>query len=290
MKPMLAAQVDLALLRYPVIASPKLDGVRCLIMDGVAVSRNLKPIPNAFTQRLFGRSELDGLDGELIVGEDSGPGVFRRTTSGVMSEDGEPAVWFHVFDDFRWGGNPFKERFQAARKRAKAGVKVEVVEHVNLTSEEALLKYEAMTLADGYEGVMLRDPAGVYKQGRSTAKEGGLLKLKRFLDSEAKVLGFTPLMHNLNELTRDALGRAERSSHQAGKKPAALLGSLQVRDVKSGVEFELGTGFDHETRKVLWVDRDRLKGRIVKYKFQPVGVKDKPRFPVFLGFRDVRDL
>jgi hypothetical protein len=31
-------------------------------------------------------------------------------------------------------------------------------------------------------------------------------------------------------------------------------------------------------------------GKVVKYKSQPTGVKDKPRFPVFLGFRDVVDM
>lgn len=290
MKPMLAAQADLAKLKYPIIASPKLDGVRCLIIDGVAVSRNLKPIPNSFVQRLFGRAELNGLDGELIVGEDCGPGVFQRTTSGVMSEDGEPAVWFHVFDDFRWGGDPFKERFKAAKKRVKASIKTEMVDHINIMNEEALLKHESLMLAEGYEGIMIRDPNGKYKQGRSTVNEGGLLKLKRFIDSEAEVIDFAPLMHNANEVKTNELGQKERSSHKAGKVALELLGSLSVRDLKSGVEFELGTGFDHDQRRLLWVGRKQLKGRLVKYKSQPVGVKEKPRFPVFLGFRDRRDL
>jgi DNA ligase-1 len=290
MKPMLAAQADLTKLRYPVLVSPKLDGVRCLIMDGVAMSRNLKPIPNMFAQKLFGRPELNGLDGELIVGEDCGPGVFQRTSSGVMSEDGEPPVWFHVFDDYRQVDLGFKERFLLVKKRTKASVKIEIVEHVNIMNEEALLHYEAEKLSDGYEGVMIRDPKGLYKHGRSTATEGGLLKLKRFVDSEAVIIGFSPLMHNGNEAKKNELGQTERSSHQDGKVALDLLGSLEVRDLKSGVKFELGTGFNAEQRKHIWTGRKTLKGKFVKYKSQLVGVKDKPRFPVFIGFRDVRDL
>lgn len=290
MKPMLAAQADLTKLQYPVLASPKLDGVRCLIIDGVAMSRNFKPIPNVFVQKLFGRAELNGLDGELIVGDDCGPAVFQATSSGIMSADGEPDVTYHVLDDYRQVDLGFKERFLIAKKRAKASINAWPVEHINIMHEDALLHYEAAKLSDGYEGIMIRDPKGLYKYGRSTVGEGGLLKLKRFVDSDAVITGFAPMMHNANEAKKNELGQTERSSHKDGKVALDLLGSLSVRDLKTGVEFELGTGFDHDQRRLLWVGRSKLKGRFVKYKSQPVGVKDKPRFPVFIGFRDRRDL
>jgi len=48
---MLSATVeDTALLSYPLLASVKIDGVRCIIRDGVAMSRSMKPIPNASVQ------------------------------------------------------------------------------------------------------------------------------------------------------------------------------------------------------------------------------------------------
>ena len=47
MKPMLSHTItDTSDVKYPVLVSQKLDGIRCLIIDGVAVSRNLKPIRN----------------------------------------------------------------------------------------------------------------------------------------------------------------------------------------------------------------------------------------------------
>ena len=51
-KPMLLPREtpDLDKLQYPIIASAKLDGIRCLIKDGVALSRTLKPIPNKSIQ------------------------------------------------------------------------------------------------------------------------------------------------------------------------------------------------------------------------------------------------
>jgi DNA ligase-1 len=56
-----------------------------------------------------------------------------------------------------------------------------------------------------------------------------------------------------------------------------------VRDWKTGVEFHVGTGFTAADRALMWAKPPI--GETVKYKFFPVGVKDKPRHPVFLGFR-----
>jgi DNA ligase-1 len=289
MKPMLAAATDGTNLRYPLLASPKLDGVRCLIIDGVAMSRSLKPIPNKFTQRLFGRPEFNGLDGELIVGADSGAGVFQRTSSGVMSVEGQPEVTYYVFDTFL-GDQRFAERLKLVKKRIEGFHNLELVQHIVIKDMLALGEHEEELLEDGYEGVMLRDPRGGYKHGRSTLKEGWLIKLKRFVDSEAEITGFACLMHNANEATTNELGQQERSSKKGGKVEMATLGSITCRDLKTNVEFEIGTGFTADQRRLLWLGRAKLKGRLVKYKYQPVGVKDKPRFPVFIDFRDPRDL
>lgn len=290
MKPMLAGKVtDVNALRYPVLASPKLDGIRCLLIGGAAYSRNLKLIPNAFIQdRLKG---LTGLDGELIVGSPKAADCFNRSTSAVMSRDGEPKFNFWVFDHWTDEDMGFAERLAYA-KRAIVGKAKEVmhVAHKRIKSAEELLEYEAQMLLAGFEGVMVRDPVGPYKHGRSTEREGWLLKLKRFEDSEAEIVDYVERQHNANEQTRDELDRAKRSSHKANKVATGTLGAIKVRDIHSKVEFEIGTGFDDKLRAVIWADRIRFHGKIVKYKFQPTGVKDKPRFPVFVGFRDAIDL
>lgn len=64
------------------------------------------------------------------------------------------------------------------------------------------------------------------------------------------------------------------------------MGSLLVNDPKFGL-FNIGTGFNQEERSQLWSIRNELIGKVVKYKYFPVGMKDKPRHPVFLGFRDM---
>lgn len=291
-KPLLAATIEdihETLERHgPMLASPKLDGVRCLIRDGQAVSRNLKPIPNGFVQEILSGVGF-GLDGELIVGDPRHPQVFQNSQSGVMSRDGRPKFTYWVFD--RWDlDEAFHRRLNAARLAVKeTGSHVKHVAHKLIVSADELIEYEGQQLAQGYEGVMLRRSDGAYKHGRSTLREGILLKLKRFADSEAIVIGFTELETNTNAATTDNLGHKVRSSHKTGKVGAGKLGSLVVRDVVSGVEFDIGTGFDEAARVALWEDREHLAGRQLTYKYQPVGVKDKPRFPVFKGWRAEAD-
>ena len=298
MKPMLAAATTGENLNYPAIISPKLDGVRCIIADGVVLSRSLKPIPNKYVQKLFGQSILNGFDGELIVGHATDKDVYTNTVSGVMSIDGEPDVRFHIFDDVS-ANYDFMGRLTVMRRRLNAlqrnhhttfGALCGLVPQTTIHDQEELMKYEESYLRQGYEGVMIKSPIGWYKFGRSTLKEGLLLKLKRFEDSEAEIIGFSELMSNTNEATTNELGQKTRSSKKLGLVPANTLGALQVRDLKTGVEFEIGTGFSAAQRIQLWSKRLELLGELIKYKSQPVGVKDKPRFPVFIGFRNKIDM
>ena len=289
-RPMLASPADIKLVKWPVFTSPKLDGVRCIVSGGVALSRSLKPIPNAHVQELFGRKDLEGFDGELIVGPPTAKDVFRRTMSGVMSEDGEPEVRFHLFDMVPGTKDPgFQGRFNKAEGSIPAQLEhlVIPVPHWSVESEDEMTEMEELYLRKGFEGLMLRALNGPYKYGRSTAKEGWLLKVKRFVDAEARVLGITEMMHNANEAKRDALGYLERSSKKAGKVGRSMLGALVVEDVRSGVIFEIGTGFTKADRKKLWTDD--VIGRLVTYRYIPIGMKDRPRHPSFKGFRDARD-
>ncbi len=211
MKPMLAAPVDLKILRYPVYASPKLDGIRALIINGVVVGRSLKPIPNKHVQSLFGKSEYEGLDGELIFGPPTAPDVFNKTSSAVMTIEGTLPVKFYTFD---YIGTPlfeYSERLKVVQ--TVENEHVFPVKHSLCFTEEDLLIIEQRRLDEGYEGLILRSMTGAYKYGRSTAREQGMLKMKRFTDDEAVIIGFEELMHNANEAKINELGHTERSSH-----------------------------------------------------------------------------
>ena len=289
-KPMLADTVtDLSKLKFPLLVSPKLDGVRAIVIDGVLMSRSLKPIPNRYVQKLFSRLP-DGTDGELILGSPT-EDPYRGTVSAVMSEDGEPDVYFYVFDNYKFAGG-FQDRFYALKQIARNidYYHTVVVRHNLASCPEELNTQEESFVSQGYEGAMVRSIDGPYKYGRATEKQGYLLKIKRFIDSEAEVLSVYELEHNDNEAVKNALGRTERSSKKEGMVGAGTLGGFNVRDIKSGVEFSIGSGFTADERSDYWNRRKKLAGLVVKYKYFPTGSKDKPRFPIFLGLRDKSDL
>lgn len=285
-KPMLAADADLDKLRFQLLASPKLDGIRAIVRDGVVYSRSNKPIPNKHVQAKF--AYCKHFDGELIVGDPTSKTVYRDTVSVVMSED-KPAneVSFYVFDHIKYPDVIYKRRAEEIDTEGK----LDVILHEQYEVDDliTLLMIEDMALNDGYEGLILRDPNAPYKMGRSTAREGYLLKLKRFMDSEALVIGFEERMHNGNEATTNELGRTKRSSHKANKSGRGDLGALVCR-TSDGVEFNIGAGFTDDERARVWNDQGKYLGQLAKFKFFPVGVKTAPRHPVFLGWRDARDM
>ena len=293
-KPMLAKEVDFDLLDFDnrkYLGSAKCDGIRVTVLNGKVYSRTKKLIPNEYVQAKFGRKEFEYLDGELIVGAVNDEDVYRNTNSGVMSIKGEPDVALHVFDDVAFFNDPFSARSERMYERVRDLEDTFIIPQHRVNSLEDIDALEEHYLLKGFEGLMLRDANMPYKFGRSTAKQQHLLKVKRFSDSEAVILGFDPLYRNDNEATIDALGNTVRSSHQDNKVAQELLGRLKVKDLVSGVEFYVGSGFTLKDRQTLWYHKEDLIGKMIKYKFFPVGMKDGvPRHPVFLGFRNLIDL
>lgn len=279
-KPMLAATLESLEdgVYYPILASPKMDGIRCLVQGGKAISRTGKPIPNAAARKYLEALPLEGVDGELMV-----HGVtFQDVTSAFMThESALPAGWyFGAFDMMpARAGEPYSERFARLTARlaalpAGARRHVVLVPHVLINDRAELELFEESTVAAGFEGVMLNRPSAAYKHGRSTLREGALLKFKRFVDSEAVVIGYQQLETDAGQLIES-------------------LGAFCVRDLVTGCEFEVGTGrgLTKQLRERCWRERDTgLLGRVMKYRYFPVGMKNKPRHPSFDGFRSVEDM
>lgn len=290
-QPLLAVEANFDLVKFPVMASAKLDGVRGIVEKGVIYSRSGKPIRNKFIQAYFkDHPELDGLDGELIVGDPNAKDVFLKTSSGVMSIDGQPEFFYYVFDSVKDPNLAYQKR-HAKYVVPLANEHVIVLEQKLINNKTELEAYEELVVVKmGFEGLIIRDPNAVYKFGRSTSKEGILLKVRRFKDGEAIILDSVELLSNQNDAKQDVFGYTEHSSQKSGMVPMDTLGSFHVKDLKSGQIFNIGTGFSAEQRNEYWKKRKSLKGKLVKYRYFDVGVKDLPRFPVFHGFRDKIDM
>ena len=294
-RPLLGAKVeDVYSLQYPLFASYKLDGIRAGWEHKEFLSRTRKTIPNRQLQRIASSLNLpSGLDGELIIGDASSPDTFRETTSYCMSEHTvllQTAIRFFVFDNYELPGD-FASRYAALHDIFPLVVRLD---QFICDRAEDVLELETTALAAGYEGLVLRSPTGRYKQGRSTLREQYLLKLKRFTDAEARVIGFEELHHNANEAKVDERGYTKRSSHAENKLPMGTLGALVCK--MGEVVFRLGTGFKSYDREFIWRHRDKYLGRFAKFKYQTSGAKAidaggtglRPPY-VWLGWRDEID-
>lgn len=269
-------------IKYPVYASPKLDGIRCLIIDGVPVSRNLKPIPNKHIQDSLRALNLPKLDGELMLKS----GDFNSVQSAIMSESGKPDFEYVVFDSFETEADGYVKRFASIPNIDSPLVKK--ISNLFIESPKQMEKQYDLWIKQGYEGAIIRDMRGIYKNGRSTLKQGWMLKLKTFQDAEAVIVGREELMHNNNEATTDKLGQTVRSSHKDNQEAGGTLGSLLVE--YNGKQFKIGTGFDNAERARLWARGDKLNGKLVTFKFQELSKYGVPRFPVYKGLRHEDDV
>lgn len=274
--------------------SEKLDGIRCIVFGGVAYSRSLKPIPNKFIQAYTKENYeiLEGMDGELIVGHKNAPDVFNQSTSGVMRIEGEPDFTFWVFD--RWSSKAtWLERY-AHLYRLKEGnylpSRVQLLTHYPVEEMFNIDEFERDMLAQGAEGIMLRDTDAKYKCGRSGTKNPELQKVKRFVDNEFEIIGWEPKYTNTNEAKTNELGRTERSTAKEGMVALDTMGSL-ILCTSKGDTFSCGSGMTDAIRADLWERRETLLGQLAKVKYFDVGTGyNVPRFPVLVGIRHKDDM
>ena len=275
-------------LTYPVMVSPKFDGVRAIRVNSVLVSRTLKTIQSPRAQ-LIAAHLPDGIDGELIVGEPN-QDPYLRTVSAVMSrDDNTQDLRFHIFDNFLAPGG-FYQRHSSLPDPTDF---VRIIPHYIVRTPEELIEKEIEFLEQGYEGLMIRSMDGPYKHGRSTLKQGYMIKLKRFKDAEGVVTGTYEQMHNANEATTNALGHTERSTRKEGMEPTGMLGGFFVKVLNgphTGADFKVSSStIAVVERTPLWQQRKSLEGRVLTFKYFPTGSKAKPRIPVFKGWRAAID-
>lgn len=290
-KPLKPAKItDFAALNFDnLVWSPKIDGIRARVFDGIVRSNTFKPIPNKYVQHMFGKTKYNGLDGELIVGHMTADDVYHRTYSGVMSAVGEPDVVFHTFDRTDMPLVTYRDR----HSNLVTDERVDIVPHIWLRNVDHLLEYEEGLLEQGYEGVMGRaytGPKSCYKFGRSTEREQTLLRLKRFHDGEAVILDFKEEMKNNNEQIANGVGTLKRSTHKENLVGKGALGAFIVRELVTGEVFSVGGGISRANRELYWRMREGLRGMIITYKSFRIGVKDAPRFGTWKGFRDPMDI
>jgi ATP-dependent DNA ligase len=234
------------LLVFPVYVQPKLDGIRCLVyqVDGkwVFQSRNhtvfqsfphLEQLPTGYI--LDGELYRHGLDFQTITS------IVRKKDHPDLSQ-----LQFHVYDVICEG--TFEERYQTLLE-----LPVLLTETRLAHSVEDIEQYHADCVERGYEGIMIRNPKGLYKQTRSK----DLLKYKHFKTDEYQVVG-----------------------HTVGKGEIAVF-ECQAGDKTFGVMMK---ATNEEKQEMLEHIQDYY-GKWLTVKYQELSKDGIPRFPVGVGFR-----
>jgi DNA ligase-1 len=196
------------------------------------------------------------MDGELWVGR----GQFASAVSIVRQHTPDDAAWrtmhYMVFDLPAHTG-PFSER-NAALQSLLDGLAlpwVRPVEQFKVANRAALRAALEQVVKQGGEGLVLHRAASLYQAGRSD----DLLKLKPYLDAEAKVIAHVP-----------------------GKgKHRGVLGALLVETAK-GLRFRIGTGFSDADRR-----NPPALGSWVTYRY--IGLNEGSGIPRFASFMRVRE-
>lgn len=279
-------------LQYPLLGSPKIDGIRAMPQQGVVFSRKLIAFRSIQVQAEY--SDVTDLDGEMGEGCITDYDLCNRTYSHLMSYDKPGDLSFHVFDCVapQFLDLPFIERYDEACRRVelyKGPGNVHVVPQKLVKNIDDLLEFEAQALGLGFEGLMLRDPFAPYVQKRATAREGIIFKLKRFKDEEGILVDFEAGTDNLNEQVRDNLGNAKRSKAKGGLVESNMVGTLYVNYKGEIIKVAPGR-MRHDERVYMLLHPGEYIGRIAKFRHFPHGAINVPRFPRWVAWRDPMDM
>lgn len=280
----------------------KIDGLRCLNpgwyheaehrMEGRLRSRSMKKFPNLELNSIFERPEYVGCDGELVVTEPNDPMACRAASAAAATIRGSFDWRWYVFDNTLRPDAPYRERYASIPMFEP--IEGGIIRKLPATPIRTMAEFHAFERKavekNGFEGIILRDPNARYKENKSTLNEGWMLKVKRFADAEAEIIGFEEEMGNANAATLDERGLTKRSNAKAGMVPKGRLGAFICRDLESKIEFSVGGGFTSDERMLFWASRETLLGKIITYKHLPSGVKEKPRHSGFKMFREAFDM
>lgn len=262
--------------------SQKLNGNRGSFYNNKLISRQGKE----FTGMQHIISDLNQLgigwfyDGELIRKniDNVSDGENFRIGTGIINSDAEvkEEIKFVIFDYFpeselRDGHSNAK--YKVRRKMLnelrkiieKKGLKnIEIVTMLYEGADQTqIMKWLDYAVEHGWEGLMLNKDS-TYKCKRTT----DLIKIKRFYTMDL------PIVEVL-----EGDGRLK-----------GTLGALVVKYKDNTVN--IGSGFNDETRREFWEDKDNIVGRIVEVKYKEISRDKKTgleslQFPIYVGLREI---
>lgn len=279
-------------IKFPAYVQLKMDGMRfnAIVKDGKCEfrSRNGKEI------QLLGNLEQEFIamaagknivfDGELLVCDkgvildrQTGNGILNKANKGTISDleahKVHATVWDLIpYDDFVKGhsSHTYHTRFSVLESLSLPK-KIHLVESTVVQSLEDAQEIFEEYLAEGQEGIILKDMSGVWEDKRAKHQ----IKFKGELECDLEILAVE-----------------EGTGKYAGMLGAVVCGS-RSKDGKR-ITVSVGSGFNDDHRVNLWAIRDKLVGKIVAVKYN-MRIQNKQGeeslfLPIFIEVRDDKDI
>lgn len=251
-------------MNFPCYSQRKLDGVRCVAIPQKGLfSRLRKEFPHMehIKEEINRLPSSLVLDGELYtnsIGFQEIVGMVKRETLKAGDEDKQRKIQYHVYDII--SEKPYEERLKDlhALFRTYRFQHLVMVETAVCRSEEEMKQQHAQYVADGYEGIMLRAPRGLYKNSRSV----DLLKYKEFFDDEYEVVDFR---------------------EGEGLERGCVIWTCRTAE---GSIFHCRPRGTHEERAEWFQNGNQYVGQKLTVRFQEKTDDGLPRFPVGIAFRN----
>lgn len=250
---------------YPCYVSAKLDGVRAMAFVCVSGSVSMTSrggkqydIPDHISEQLRALSSVSGVelfDGELYKHGLSLQNIVSAVKSVDNSDRNDLEYWvFDIPSD-----KPWKDRYEdlmtCHNKAVEMGLEsIKFVLNALVENEADGRLIMNHYLERGFEGMMLRNPEGVY---RFNHRSPDLMKWKDFYDLEAKVI----------EVSRDKLDE----------------GVLEC-ELRDGKRFECKMRGKHVYRA--YASMRTLIGAWITVRYQQFTDDGIPQFPVGVGVRE----
>lgn len=274
--------------------SQKLDGVRCLFFRGKGYTPSGLEVNNEQVRKFAATLNPSAYYDCEIMPQDSG--VSFNELSGISRAENNSMPLKYIVHDLYHRDLPFHERlkwlehFVAKEEKPE----LEILPQKQLFTRQDLDAFvvDMYDECEELEGLMFRNRHGFYKNGRSTEKEGLLLRYKPRVTSTVKVTGYTQMCLTKAGVTprRSPLGFRLPTNKLEDRILVDRIGSLQGIDIDTGLPVSVGTGFSMADRLDIWKVRDSIVGRHLDYSFLDVGVKDRARQASFVRWRKDLDV
>lgn len=152
---------------------------------------------------------------------------------------------------------PYSKRFELIEQMFGNGLRVKPAETTVVSSEDEALALAAKYMKAGEEGIILKDPDGIWEAKRSYAT----LKIKAVREADLEIIGF----------------------EEGEGKYAGSLGALICSSSCGRVLVNVGTGISDNDRRSIWAQRAKLKGTIATIRYNElIKGRDSDTYSLFL--------